>query len=100
MGRREYFYSFELKSAFASDQLLRRLWQNNNLHPTAKVSKGVWRSEEVNRKCRPSSNKTVQLSTLYTDPGRHNRPTQRCRQTDRRQYNDNSRSVAVRSAKK
>jgi len=42
------------------------------LNDTAKVS------DEVNRKC-PTRNTTAQLSTLYTDPERHN--TQRYRQT-------------------
>jgi len=37
------------------------------IHPTAKVS------EEVNRKCpHTHRNTTVQLSTAYTDPQRHN----------------------------
>jgi len=44
--------------------------------------------EEVNRKCHPG-NMSVQLSTPYTDPERHN--AQRHRQTDRQQYDDNSR---------
>jgi len=40
-------------------------------------------SEEVNSKC-PASNTTVQLSTHYTDPERHN--AQRHRQTDGQTY--------------
>ena len=40
-------------------------------------------SEEVNRKC-PARNTTVQLSTPYTDPERHNALRHRQPETDRR----------------
>jgi len=56
------------------------------IHLTAKVS------EEVNRKS-PARNTTVQPSTVYTNPERHN--TQRYRQLDRWRDDANSRSYTV-----
>jgi len=56
------------------------MWLNDTAY-VAKVS------EELNRKCRPRNN----FQSLYIDPKRHN--AQHDRQTDRRQYNVNSRSL-------
>jgi len=67
--------SFELKSAFVSLQLFRRLWLNDTYYNG--------QSEELNMKCH-SRNVTVQLST--SDPEHHNFYTSS--QTDRQSQTD------------
>jgi len=42
-----------------------------------------------------AKNKTVQLLTLYTDPGRRN--AECCRRTDRRHYDSKGRSLGLRA---